>query len=187
MRRWPPALWLFVYVASELILLGSHGRWALLVAGGALALLAFLSALRLALRRHDRHPRAQWFYWAVGGVALCYVPSAIAASALGVEWAAGALAAAIIPMTAVSLLLAVVRQHTDVTENGLRDIAGDRDDPTPGIGMDDVTPLGDTSEHSDAIDEPKRSSSDDSRRADPVRGASLGERGQEAARHGSTR
>ena len=37
MKRWAPILWLPVYIASELILLGSHHRWGLLAAGGALA------------------------------------------------------------------------------------------------------------------------------------------------------
>jgi hypothetical protein len=173
MKRWPPVLWLLVYVASELILLGSHRRWGMLAAGGALALIAFLSALWLALRRADRNPRPRWLYWAIGGVALCYVPSAIAASQLGVEWAAGALAAAIIPMTAVTLLLAVVREHSAVTEAGVRDLSGDRDDPGPGIGMDDQTPLGDTSEHSDGLDdEPQVHSPRHSRPANAVRGRS---------------
>jgi hypothetical protein len=153
MKRWPPILWLPMYVASELILLGSHGRWGLLAAGGALALIAFISSLRLALGGDDK-PRPRWFYWAIGGVALCYVPAAVAASALGVNWAAGALAAAVIPMTAVSLTLAVTRAKTGSTEAGLRDISGDRDDPAPGIGMDDQTRLGDTSEHSDAVGDP---------------------------------
>jgi hypothetical protein len=166
-----------VYVASELILLGSHHRWGMLAAGGALALIAFLSGVWLALRRDDRHPRTRWFYWAIGGVALCYVPAAIAASQLGVEWAAGALAAAIIPMTAVTLLLAVVRGHTTATDAGLTDISDDRDDPAPGIGLDDQTPLGDTSEHSDAIEEaePERQSPRHSRPANAGAGAPSGE------------
>lgn len=165
MKRWPAVLWLPVYVASELILLGSHHRWGLLAAGGALALIALLSSLWLALRE-DGHPRPRWFYWVIGGVALCYVPSAVAASTLGVEWAAGALAAAIIPMTAVSLLLAIVRGKTGVTETGLQDMSGDADDTAPGIGMDDETPLGDTNQHSeDILGEGARSRQDKPRRA----------------------
>lgn len=152
MRRWAPILWLPVYIASELILLGSHHRWGLLAAGGALALLAFLASLWLAVHRDDT-PRPRWFLWAIAGVALCYVPPAVAASALGVQWAAGALAAAVIPMTAVSLTLAIIRSKTRATEDGhYRDISGDSDDPAPGIGLDDETPLGDTNQHSDVIE-----------------------------------
>jgi hypothetical protein len=153
MRRWPAILWLPVYVASEFILLGGDGRPVLLAVGGALALIAFITSLWLALGKSD-HPRPRWFFWAIGGVALCYVPSAVAASALGVKFAAAALAAAVIPMTAVSLLLAIVRGKTAPAEGGLRHTSGDRDDPAPGIGLDDTTPLGDTSEHSDAWDDP---------------------------------
>jgi hypothetical protein len=58
-------------------------------------------------------------------------------------------------MTAVSLLLATVRSKTVSTDSGLRDRSGDAADPEPGIGIDDDTPLGDTSEHSDAIDDPE--------------------------------
>jgi hypothetical protein len=159
MRLWPPILWIAVYIASELILLGSHHRWGLLAAGGALALLAFLTSLWLALRRRDG-PRPRWFLWALGGVALCYVPPAVAASRLGVQWAAGALAAAIIPLTAVSLTLAIIRSKTRVSDDGqYRDISGDGNDPAPGIGLDDETPLGDTDQHSDVIERRTRRSS----------------------------
>jgi hypothetical protein len=151
MKRWAPILWLPVYIASELILLGSHHRWSLLAAGGALALIAFLSSLWLALHGDDS-PRPRWFFWAIGGVALCYVPPAVAAGSLGVTWAVGALAAAIIPMTAVSLTLAVIRAKTRVTPEGVRDVSGDAGDPAPGIGMDDETPLGDTDQHSDVVE-----------------------------------
>ncbi|HEY2319235.1 MAG TPA: hypothetical protein VGH67_13110 [Solirubrobacteraceae bacterium] len=152
MRLWPPILWISVYIASELILLGSHHRWGLLAAGGALALFAFLTSLWLTLRRGDG-PRPRWFLWALGGVALCYVPPAVAASQLGVQWAAGALAAAVIPMTAVSLMLATIRSKTRMSDDGhYRDVSGDGNDPAPGIGLDDETPLGDTDQHSDVIE-----------------------------------
>jgi hypothetical protein len=153
MTLWPPILWLPVYIASELILLGSHHRWPLLAAGGALALASLVSSLWLALRRDETHPRPRWFYWAIGGVALCYVAPAVAASRLGVTWAIAAFSASVIPITAVSLLLATVRSKTVLTDSGVRDISGDEDDPAPGIGMDEETPLGDTSEHSDTIEE----------------------------------
>lgn len=152
MKRWAWLLWLPVYIASEFILLGSHNRPGLIAAGGALILIAFLTALWLVLRP-DGHPRPPWFYWAIGGVFLCYVPPAIAASTLGTEWLIGALSASLIPMTAVTLALAVVRGKTVVTDSGLRDEAGDRDDPTPGIGMDDKTPFGDTDQHSEVIED----------------------------------
>jgi hypothetical protein len=155
-RFWPPLLWLLVYVASELILLGSHRRWAMLTAGLALAVLALASALWLALRRDSTHPLPGWFYLAIAGVAACYAVTAIAAGHLGLGWAIGALAAGTIPMTAVALLLASLRRKTVRTEAGARDASGDRDDPLPGIGLDEASPLGDTSEHSDAWGDPDR-------------------------------
>jgi hypothetical protein len=154
MKQWPPVLWLPVYIASELILLGSHRRLALLAAGGALCLIALGSALWLALRPDPEHPRPRWFFGAILGVVLCYVPSAVAAATLGVIWAAGALAASTIPTTAVALLLATVRQKTVATESGARDASGDQEDPYPGIGLDERSPLGDTSEHAEEREDP---------------------------------
>jgi hypothetical protein len=153
-KFWPPVTWLLVYIASELILLGSHHRWPLLVAGIALVLAALASALWLALRSDLKHARPRWFYFAIGGVALCYAVPAVVASRLGTTWAIGVIAAGAIPMTAVSLLLGTIRTKTVPTQSGLRDNSGDHEDSSPGIGMDDETPLGDTSEHSDALDDP---------------------------------
>lgn len=153
MRLWPPLLWLPVYVASELILLGSHHRWYMLAAGGALMLIAFGLSVRLSLGGKQHNPRPRWFYWVIAGVALCYiVVAAVAGAALGPIWALGSLAAGIIPLTAVSLWLATVRSKTVSTPSGLRDASGDAADPIPGIGLDDATPMGDTSEHSDVVE-----------------------------------
>jgi peptidoglycan/LPS O-acetylase OafA/YrhL len=150
-RVWPPILWLPVYIASELILLGSHHRWPLLAAGGAMMLIAFGLSVRLSLGNRREHPVPSWFYWAVAGVAFCYIVAATAAGlSLGPTWALGALAAGIIPMVAMSLLLATVRSKTVATDSDWRDVSGDSKDPAPGIGLDDKTPLGDTSEHSTA-------------------------------------
>jgi hypothetical protein len=155
MKRWPWLLWLPVYVASELILLGSHHRWGLLAAGGALMLGAFIFSLHLSLGRGQPGPRPRWFFWVVGGVALSYaLVAAVAGVELGPTWALGALAAGVIPMTAVSLLLATVRSKTVSTTEGLRDRSGDAEDPAPGIGVDEDTPIGDTNEHSDALQDP---------------------------------
>jgi hypothetical protein len=154
MRRWPPVLWVLVYLASELILLGSDRRWSALAAGMALALIAFAASLWMALGRGVKGPRPAWFRAAVGGVAMWYVLSAIAAATAGVQYAAAAIAAGIIPMTGLSLWLAVVRQKTVAEGGHLHDrSAAASDDPHPGVGIDDETPLGDTPEHSDAYEE----------------------------------
>jgi hypothetical protein len=147
-------------VASELILLGSHRRWYLLGAGAALMLLAFGVSLYLSLRGNNERPRPRWFFWAIGGVAMCYlVVAGTAWVVLGPTWALAAFAAGIIPMTAVSLLLATVRAKTAGTSSGLRDVSGDASDPLPGMGLDDQSPFGETSEHSDALYDPESAES----------------------------
>jgi hypothetical protein len=165
MRLWPPLLWLPVYVASEFILIGSDGDAGMLIAGAALALIAFGLSLYLALGRQDRdqpRPRPALAVWAVVGVGILYVLMAIAAATAGVEYGAAALAAGVIPMTAVSLTIAVTRQKTVATEHGMRDLSSDdAQDPHPGIGMDDQTPLGDTPEHSSYWDEAPPAGADD--------------------------
>ena len=154
MRRWPAAIWLAMYIASEMILLGSHHRWGLLVAGGALALGAFGLSLWLSVGGGQDHPRPRWFLWPIIGVALWYMAAAAVAWTVGPEFAAAALAAGVIPMTAVSLLLATARAKTVRTAAGLSDASGGPEDPYPGIGLDDATPLGDTAEHSDVQEDP---------------------------------
>ncbi|MCW3063595.1 MAG: hypothetical protein JWN32_767 [Solirubrobacterales bacterium] len=153
MRRAPPLLWLPVYVASELILLGSHRRWGMLVTGLVLAVLALVVALRWALARRDDRPRPRWFLWVVLGVASYYVIAAAAAYFVGPAYAVAALLAGIIPRAAVAVVLATVRSTTVEHDGRRRDTAGDSRDPLPGIGLDDETPLGDTSEHSEDIHE----------------------------------
>jgi hypothetical protein len=141
-----------MYISSELILLGSTNRPGMLIAGGALALSAFALSVYLALRPSPEHPRPPIFLWALAGVAAFYVISAAAASLVDPEYGLPALAAGIIPMTAVSLLLATLRSKTVVSDGHLQDLsAADHEDPFPGIGMDDLTPLGDTPEHSEAL------------------------------------
>jgi hypothetical protein len=153
MRRWPPILWVLVYVASLLILLGGTGRWdpPLLISGVALVLVACGFATYLALGRWDDRPRSPIVYWAIGGMLLFYLLVAAAAAAAGPEYAVAGLLAGLIPLTGLSLLIALARSKTRESEGRLIDEAALRDDdPYPGIGMDDATPLGDTPEHSEA-------------------------------------
>jgi hypothetical protein len=153
LERWPPALWVVVYVASLLILMGGRGKWTVLAVGGTLALAACATAIHLALRRRPGRPRPRWFVWAIGGVALFYVVcAAMATATMGVVFGVAALAAGAIPMTAVALLLATTRAKTVTGPRGEpRDVsAADERDPFPGIGLDDRTALGDTPEHAGA-------------------------------------
>jgi hypothetical protein len=147
MRRWPPVLWLLVYVGSVFILLGSRGRTGFLVAGAAMVLIACASAVYLALRDEQREPRPPGSAWAIGGVAAFYLVAAVTAGViLGAIYGVATLLAGLIPATAVAIVLATTRQKPAA--------AGHDDDPLPGMSFDTSTPLGDTSEHSDVLDDP---------------------------------
>ncbi|HEX7299050.1 MAG TPA: hypothetical protein VF257_08580 [Solirubrobacteraceae bacterium] len=136
LERWPPAAWLAVYVASLLILIGGRGKWPVLVAGMVLAVGAAAAGAYLALRRRPGRPRPRGFVWTLGGVVLFYVLCAIAAAFVSPLYALAALAAGVIPFTAVALLLAMMRSKTVETERGMRDTsADDHEDPYPGIGL----------------------------------------------------
>jgi len=151
MSRWPPIVWPLVYVASLLILVGGSGRSdpAFLVSGVVLALAACGVSLFLALRGRGDRPRPPIVNWAIGGLLGFYVLVAAAAAAAGPEYAVAGLLAGVIPLTGLCLLIALTRSKTRASEGRLHDESAVRDDdPYPGIGMDDTTPLGDTPEHS---------------------------------------
>jgi hypothetical protein len=140
-------------LASLLILAGASGDWrpGLLVAGGALALIVFGLSFWLATHGQADWPRPPIVNWAMGGLAAFYLVAAVAAATAGPEYAVAALAAAVVPMSALCLLLALMRSRTVESEGRLVDQSAERDDDHfPAIGMDNTTPLGDTPEHSDA-------------------------------------
>ena len=155
MRRWPPAVWILVFVASELILNGGHPTWrpGELIAGLVLAFIAFGLALWLAAGRWPGHAKPRSLYWFIAFTALCYGVAAVAAAVFaGAEFAVATLAAAVIPLTAVALWAATARAKT-VEEGGrLHDVsAGDHEDPLPGVGLDQERPLGDSPELHDDL------------------------------------
>jgi len=108
MTRWPAIVWPAMTLASLLIVMGSVGRWRpeLVAAGGALALLVFLSSVYLALRRWSGRASPRTVLWAIAGVGLFYLAVAGAASVAGWEYGVVALLAGIVPMTAICLLAA---------------------------------------------------------------------------------
>ena len=145
MRRWPPLIWILIAVGSLFVTRGAVGEFnaGALIGGALLILIGFALALYLALSKHTG-PRPRSAVFAVAGCAAIYIVLAAAASVAGSEYSLAALAAGVIPLTAVSLIVATVR---------LKTAHGDADDdPVPGLSLDDETPLGDTSEHSDALD-----------------------------------
>src|SRR3954465_8366443 len=120
LHRFPPALWLAVYVASLFILMGGRGRLDLLAVGGALCITACGVAVWLALRPWPGHPRPSIFQWTIAAVVAFYAICALVAGlALGLAEALAALAAGVVPLTAVALLLATVRAKTAETDDGL--------------------------------------------------------------------
>jgi hypothetical protein len=152
---WPPWVWLVVYVGSLLVLMGSQ-RWDLMIAGIALISSAFLLSVHLAQRPGRGQVRSPTYRWAMIGLATFYGGLAIVALVLlGSAYALAVLLGGLIPATAVSLLFATVHRRTVASERSLEDrSADDDDDPLPGVGMDDDTPLGDTSELSEVQEDP---------------------------------
>jgi hypothetical protein len=149
MRRWPPIVWLGISIGSLAVLRGASGEWrpGLVIGGLVLMIGVLVTGVRWALRRSDGRPLHPAFYWAIGGTAAFYVLAAIAALAAGPAYAVAALAASIIPLAAVALIIATTRDKTTVEDGRLVDAsAGAEDDPFPGIGLDQDTPAGESSE-----------------------------------------
>jgi hypothetical protein len=151
MRIWPPIVWPLMSIASLLILMGGtgNGRPGFLIAGGVFAVAVLVIAVYLAVGdRRDGRPKHPAMDRAMLGAALFYVAIAAAASIAGPEYGLAGIAAGVIPLAALGLLTATVRHKTVATPGGLRDESADKeDDPFPGIGIDEGTPLGDSPQH----------------------------------------
>jgi hypothetical protein len=154
MNRWPPILWLMVFIGSLLILMGYSGSDAdlrTLVPGLGLVVCALGLSLYLAFGARRDRPRDTGVSWLIPATVGFYVLCAIAASASGGAYAIAALTAGLIPLTAVMLLTATARAKTVGADDARRETtAAEPADPFPGVGVDDATPFGDTPEHSDA-------------------------------------
>jgi hypothetical protein len=151
MKWWPPAVWVLVFVGSLLVLEGYDGaelNLQALIPGIALIVGALCLACYLAFVRWRDRPAPRGAMWLIPATAAFYVLCAIAALVSGGAYAIAALAAGLIPLTAATLIVATARAKT--TAAGGDASASDHEDPLPGIGADDSTPLGDTPEHSDA-------------------------------------
>jgi hypothetical protein len=142
-------------VASLLILIGGTGRLrpGFLIAGGVLAAAVLAAALYLAIRSSG-DPSQVRARWALAGVALFYAALAAAAGVAGASYAIAALAAGVIPLSAIALLVATARSKTaDGHHEGRDASAADGDDPYPGVGLDEGTGLGESPEHSVAVND----------------------------------
>jgi hypothetical protein len=132
-------LWIVVSLASVLILMGSAGHWYLTAAGLVLVIVAYAASAYLALGPWQGRPRPRWFFWAVGGgVAVYLALGAIIWGVAGTSFGVAAVAAGLVPLTALNLLLATMRSKTVHSQDGLRDLSAERhDDPLPGVGIAD--------------------------------------------------
>jgi hypothetical protein len=176
MRRYPAFLWVPVYIGSLLILNGGHPGWdpVELAVGIGLVIIACALATYLALGRRAEGPPPGGLRWPIGGVAAFYVVTAtLAGTFAGPGAGIATLLAGVIPLTAVAIWVAHVRQRTAVPAAGdpLELDEEDHRDPVPGVGLDSERPLGDTPDAHDEIipqdlpkDHPGRHA------ADPARG-----------------
>jgi len=141
---WPPLIWPAIAVGSLLILVGIGGEWNPegFIPGLAIVLIGCGISLYLAYGRRGDRPPPRGVAWLVPMTAAFYVAAGAAAALAGGAYVLAAAAAAMIPITAAALIVATARKKAGAN--------GDHEDPFPGIGPDDDTPLGDTSEHSDA-------------------------------------
>jgi hypothetical protein len=170
LERWPAALWLPMYVASVFILIGGRGHWVVLGVGIAVALVTCVLAVYLALKRWPNRPRPRLFVWAIGGVVALYVIAGVVGAAVDLSYGIAAVLAVTFPLTAVALLLALMRTKTIEHDGHLIDAsAEDDEDAFPGFGMDDETEMGDSPELADAGVDPVEESR---RRVRRVRGES---------------
>jgi hypothetical protein len=151
MSRWPPIIWPAMAFASVLILMGLGGgqTWAL-ISGVAIEVMVLAASAYLAFVKWGDRPRPSWAKVLLGCLVVFYVVAGAAAAINGEEYLGIVLLAAMIPTSAVLLLMATVRAKTGHGEGDLAAEPGD--DPHPGIGVDDETPVGDTREHSDAAE-----------------------------------
>jgi hypothetical protein len=154
MTRWPPILWLCIAVGSLLLLIGYNGADTnpqALVPGIVLIVGGAAGSVWLAFGRWGHRPRNSGVAWLVPATVAFYIVCAIAASIAGGAYAVAAIVAGLIPFTAATLITATNRAKTVGDGESMRDTTPEAsDDPFPGIGADDETPLGDTPEHSDA-------------------------------------
>jgi hypothetical protein len=155
MGRWPPIIWLLVAVGSLFLLVGWNGAdhsVPALILGAVMIVLALVAAFWLAFGRWGDRPQVSGVAWLIPATMVFYVLCAAAASIQGGRYAGAAIGAGLIPLTAVTLITATSRAKTVGNhDDGRRETtANASEDPFPGIGVDDGTPLGDTSEHSDA-------------------------------------
>jgi hypothetical protein len=149
MKRWPPIIWPAMAFAGLLLLmgLGAGKDWAL-ISGVVLEVVVVVMAARLLLASWRGRRLPSWFPKLLGCLAVFYLGSGLAAAVAGTKYLPAVLLAALIPAGAMLLMLATAGGKS--APDG-KDLAAARhDDPYPGIGADSGTPLGDTSEHSDA-------------------------------------
>jgi hypothetical protein len=154
MTRLPPILWLCTVAGSLLIVVDYSGddlNPGMLALGIVLVLVGAVGSLWMSFGRWGHRPQVRGVAWLIPAAVVFFLLCAIAASVAGGSYAVVAIVVGLIPFTAATLLTATARAKTVGGDDGTRGASpGASDDPFPGIGGDDATPVGDTTEHSDA-------------------------------------
>ena len=105
-----------------------------------------------SLRRFPAgRPRRSRFIAVLGAIGAFYVVAAVLAAPLGAQYAIAALLAGVIPTTAVAIVIATARAKSEASDGRLRDTSLADDEPFPGLGIYDATPLGDHPEIHDDL------------------------------------
>jgi peptidoglycan/LPS O-acetylase OafA/YrhL len=140
--RWPPIVWLLISIGSLFVLLGagSDSNPDAFFPGLAALVIGFGAAMYFAYGDQRPRDRGRGLHWLVALAAAFYAACLVATLLAGAEYALAALGAALIPLTAVALVVATAGSKTNDHADG--------DDPFPGIGPDEATPRGDTDQHS---------------------------------------
>ena len=153
MSRWPPLVWLCIALGALIMIVGVGGNRdaEAFIPGVLIVLLGFGLSLYLAYGRTRDRPSAQGVSWLIPATAVFFVLAGAFAALSGGKYVIAAVGVSLIPLSAVALIVATTRAKTAGDGGGRREqTAADGDDPFPGMGMDDATPLGDTTEHSEA-------------------------------------
>ena len=155
LRRWPPLLWIPIFIGSELILNGGNGKIdpVQIAVGAVLIIASFVLGLKILAERRPGRPRPGIAWLLLGGVVAFYVVAAVVAGAFnGAGYTIVVLLAGFVPATAVVLAMALAREKSVAEGGRVRDAtAEDHGDPFPGLGLDDETAVGDTPDAHDEI------------------------------------
>jgi hypothetical protein len=104
-------MWVPVYIGSVLVLMGGANNKGLIAVGAAMICASFIAAVWLALGPWRDRSRPPWYTWAILAGAVVYAVIALGAGITsGWRYAVAGVLAAIVPLTALALTLAMHRR-----------------------------------------------------------------------------